>query len=136
VSYATRQDMLDRFGEQRLIELTDPNAQFIVDDTLDRALTDADGDIDTHLELRYALPLPAVPTSLKRIACDLARYYLYGDAAPELVVKRYDAAMRFLRAIADGSVQLGVPDSAAPAADFAEIQGGGNVFDRSDNGFI
>jgi phage gp36-like protein len=136
MSYATLQDLIDRFGEQRLIELTDPDAQFIVDDKIDRALADAEGDIDTHLELRYALPLPTVPTALTRIACDLARYYLYGDAAPELVVKRYDAAMRFLRSLADGTVQLGVPDGTAPAADFAEVQGGGNVWDRSDDGFI
>jgi phage gp36-like protein len=137
MSYATESDMVSRFGRDQLVQLTDEDGRGVIDsDKVTKALNDAAGEIDAHLEPRYQLPLATVPISLVRIACDLARYYLYTDAAPEQVNKRYDAAIKFLGAIARGDIKLGADDQLDDSENLVEFAGGGNVFDRSDDGFI
>lgn len=114
MTYATRTDMTSRFAEEELIQLTDRNRLGQIDNVvLDRALADADAEINGYLSTRYTLPLAPVPTVLLRLAADLARYYLYDDHAPEQIKQRYDDAVKFLRAVATGTAQLGT-DAAQP----------------------
>lgn len=139
--YCTRQQMIDRFGEPELIQLTDngPIAQGVIDDTvLNGAIDDASAEVDGYLAGRYDLPLSVVPTVLTRIACDITRYYLYDDAVPDRVEKRYDDAVKFLRSVGKGEISLGVDSGGAEAqpADMAEMQTGGRIFGRDDNGFV
>lgn len=122
--YATQQDLVDRFGETEVIQLSDrANAGAIDVAVVAAKLADADAEIDSYLQGRYTLPLSPVPLTLQRIACDIARYHLYDDRPTEYVAKRYDAAIAFLRAVAKGDVQLGpdaggdAPASAAGAPD-------------------
>ena len=49
-----------------------------------------------------------MPQVLTRIACELARYYLYDDQFTETVKQRYDANIKFLIGVASGDVKLGV----------------------------
>jgi phage gp36-like protein len=117
MSYATKQDMIDRFKELELIQLTNEVVEpaTVIDDTvLGRVLADADAEIDGYLVGRYALPLATVPPVLTPLACDLARYRLYDDRATEQVTKRYDDAVKMLRLIAKGDVSLG-PNGSTPA---------------------
>ncbi len=110
MSYATKQDMIDRFKELELIQLTNEVVEpaTVIDDTvLGRVLADADAEIDVYLVGRYALPLASVPAMLTSLACDMARYKLYDDRATEQVAKRYDDAVKLLRLIAKGDVSLG-----------------------------
>jgi phage gp36-like protein len=111
MSYATLPDMIGRFGEEELIRLTDRDrtAGAVVEDVLDRALADADGEINGYLAVRYALPLPSVPVMLVQIACDIARYYLYDDQATEQVRQRYEDAISRLKGIVKGLVNLALP---------------------------
>ncbi|MEX2524449.1 MAG: DUF1320 domain-containing protein [Gammaproteobacteria bacterium] len=120
--YTTKQEMIDRFGEPELIQLTDRDgsAGAIVDDVLDQALTDADSEIDSYLAVRYSLPLPETPRVIKRIAADIARWHLYDDSAPEDIRNRYKDAVKLLEGIRDGKVALGLSD--LPAG-----QGAGDV---------
>ncbi len=114
MSYATRQEMIDRFGEDELIQLTDranPPAGVIDNNVLDAALADADAEIDGYLQARYSLPLASVPLSIKRLARDIARYYLYDDGVPAVVAERYKEATRTLERISSGVVQLGLDAS-------------------------
>lgn len=139
MTYATQLDMTERFGEQEVIQLTDRDGTgAIVTAVLDAALADADSMIDGYLATRYTLPLASPPTVLARIACDLARYYLYDDKAPPQVAERYQAAVAFLKSVSRGEVTLGVPavtDGAATGT--AEMQSGGRVFGRDQgHGFI
>lgn len=139
--YATKQQLVDRFGEAELIRLTDknvPRGNWIVDQVLDGAIADADSVIDSHLQSRYTLPLGAVPTVLTRFACDLVRYFLYDDGAPDHVKTRYDNAMSFLKAVARGEVNLGLSAAGATAKtnDVAQVETGATVFGRDDDGFI
>lgn len=107
MSYATQQDLVDRFGTQELAQLTDPAAGTTIDaTTVARALADADAEIDTRLAVRYTLPLASVPTVLVRVAADLARYFLWDARATDQVRNRYKDAIALLDKIASGAVAL------------------------------
>jgi phage gp36-like protein len=125
--YATWKDMLARFGETELIQLTDHD--HVPPSRLDRrlidtALADAQAEIDSHLARRYRLPLTGcangsggftAPRVLVRLACDIARYTLHDDLAPEHEVRRrYRAVIDVLTAIADGDILLTCPLGDAP----------------------
>lgn len=119
MTYATQQDLIDRYGEEEIVQLTDraDPPQGAIDATaVTRALEDASHEIDGYLAARYTLPLTTTPQVLVRLACDIARYRLYDDRATEAVTQRYRDAVRFLEAIARGQVNLGLDASAqAPA---------------------
>lgn len=110
--YVTAQDVKARLG-------ADDYAVLVGDAKgtarIDGAIADARGEIDGHVQKRYALPLPApAPTAIKRIAVDIVIYRLSGDSrVTEDRRKRYEDAVAFLKAIARGDVSLGI----APAAD-------------------
>jgi phage gp36-like protein len=117
--YATQTDLVDRYGAQELMQLTDPVAASAINaETVARALADADAEIDARLGGRYALPLTVVPTLLVRMACDIARFYLWGDSASEPVRNRYKDATGLLDKVATGLIPL-------PAAVPLEPGGGG-----------
>lgn len=114
MDYATQADLIDRFGETELAQLTDRDNGAILDPTvLNRALADADAEIDSYLAARYQLPLASVPTALVRVAADLARYRLYDDRVTEAVRNRYQEAVGYLKAISAGGVVI---DGASPLA--------------------
>lgn len=117
MTYATKQDLIDRFGADELEQLTDRDgsAEAIVDSVLDRALEDADAKINSYLSGHYTLPLTDPPDVLERTASDLARYYLYQDGPTEAVQKAFDHAVAFLRDVAAGRAQLGDQDDPGDA---------------------
>ncbi|MFZ5538135.1 MAG: gp436 family protein [Pseudomonadota bacterium] len=131
--YATQQDLIDRFGETELAQLSDRAGSGAIDPAVvARKLADAAAEIDSYLVGRYTLPLNPVPTVLVRLACDLARYHLYDDRATEQVAQRYRDAIRFLEQVAKGAVQLGVVPDGTPAVPSAapEFDAPPRVFDR------
>lgn len=137
MAYATHQNLIDRFGEAELIQLTDradPPAGAIDTAVLDEALADAAAEIDAYLSGRYALPLAVVPPHLERMACDIARYYLYGDRVTEVVTRRFDDALRYLREVGAGRLSLGaeVPGAEVSAAGAPQVAAPGRVFTRGD----
>lgn len=136
MSYVTQQQLIDRFGQEELIQLTDrANAGSIDAAVLDRAIADAGAEINGHLAGRYQLPLATVPEIIALYCGDIARYRLYDDHAPEEVRNRYKDAVDFLKLVAKGTVRLGA-DEPAPTGG-AQIETGGRVFDRANsNGFI
>ncbi|TIX53018.1 MAG: DUF1320 domain-containing protein, partial [Mesorhizobium sp.] len=84
MTYAVRQDLVDRFGATELMQLTDRTnvpPSMIDDVVVGRALADADGVIDGYIGKQFKLPLSVVPPVLVKVASDLARYYLHGEAA-------------------------------------------------------
>ncbi|MBE0529533.1 MAG: DUF1320 domain-containing protein [Rhodospirillales bacterium] len=131
--YATQQDLIDRYGEDELIALTDranPPAGAIDAAVVARALADADSLIDGYVGSRYALPLAEVPPLLTQIACAVARYRLAKDGPTENLTKDHDTALRTLRDIADGRLALpvGETETPAPASVGVAIAGPGRVF--------
>lgn len=113
MAYATLADLIDRFREQELIQLTDPAALAIDQVVIAKALTDADADIDMYLAARHTLPLASVPRVLIGIACDLARAYLYEDRITDHVRKRMEDATAKLKSLSRGETNLGLNAAAA-----------------------
>jgi phage gp36-like protein len=112
--YAAFADLVARYGEAEIAQLTDrdtPPSGAADEAVAERALLDADAEIDAYLAGRYALPLASPPPVLRRVACDIARYRLWDDRASEEVRLRYEDARRLLQAIADGHVALGAAAS-------------------------
>lgn len=133
MDYATQADLVARFGSHELAQLTDTTnipPSTIDADRVAVKLADAQAFVDGYIGQVYRLPLagclrPASvtgtvdeffpPPVLTRLTCDLARYYLYDDLAPENeVYRRYKNAVRELEAIAAGGAQLACPWGGSP----------------------
>lgn len=115
MTYATQQDLVDRFGAPELAELTDRAAESTgeIDDTMvTAALEEADAEINSYLAKQVATPINPVPAQVKRIAVDIARYRLHRDNVPDGVRNAYKDAVAWLTRAAAGDVSLG--DTAAP----------------------
>ncbi|MCG9722113.1 DUF1320 domain-containing protein [Shewanella sp. Isolate7] len=141
--YATTAAMLSRFGEQDLILLTEREGSTpgeINLPVLEQALADASAEIDGYIMGRYTLPLASVPTVLERNCCDIARYFLYGERAPEQVEKRYQAVVKYLTSVSKGEISLGLDElgqSAGQSELTVSIESAGSVFGRqSSKGFV
>lgn len=141
MTYATQQNLIDRFGEDQLTQLTDRDGLGVINATVvSRALGDADAEINGYLSTRYTLPLSPVPAVLEKLACDIARYRLFEDAAKDIVKERYENAIRFLKDVVSGKVTLGVDgsgESAATISNAVQISATTPVFRRSESdGFL
>ncbi|CCN69785.1 gp436 family protein [Vibrio nigripulchritudo] len=141
--YCALEDMTHRFSEDELAQLTDKDGTHgaIVADVLTRAIEDASHTIDGYIGGRYQLPLSSTPVILKRLCCDIARYFLYDDQLGEAhqATKRYDSAIKYLEQVSSGKVQLGInAKSERPqTTSTAMMQSGGSVFGRDKSkGFI
>ncbi|WP_036204735.1 phage protein Gp36 family protein [Marinobacter sp. MCTG268] len=140
MSYASQADLVERFGERELVNLTDRSGTGSIDSSvLTVALEDASAEIDGYLAARYQLPLTSVPTVLVRVCADIARYFLHDDNQGDVVEARYKSAVALLKQLASGQVSLGLSDSgeSPESNDGAEMQSGGRVWGRDDSkGFI
>lgn len=101
--YASRQDMVVRFGEATIIQL---ERGLTKDETVDAAIEDASDLADGYIGKQYPIPLPSVPKNLKIHICDTARYLLYRLAAPDEVRKRYEDSIDFYKRVAKGEAIL------------------------------
>jgi phage gp36-like protein len=119
VPYTTLQDLIDRFGRREIVQLTDraePPSGAIDEEVVNRAITDADAEIDSYLMAAgYELPLDPIPTVIRRLAPQIVRHLLYDDVETELVRQRYDDARRVLEAIVAGKIKLGEGDVSGSA---------------------
>lgn len=131
MAYATVQNMIDRFGESELIDISDRSDAGEVDaDVVGAALADASEIVDGYAGPRYRLPLDPAPALIVRLVCNLARYYLHKDVPPDVVKANYGTAMTELRDIAAGRLRLAAAGVDAPAAPSAGI-----VLDGDDRVF-
>lgn len=134
MSYAAQSDLVARFGETELIQISnETDEETINSDRVSQALLDTNAEIDGYLVGRYALPLATTPPILKGFACDIARYRLYDDRATEQVTKRYDDAIKYLRSVSTGQISLGLNnagDAPEAPANSVQVQADCRVFSR------
>lgn len=111
MTYATKQTMIDQFGEDDLMRLTDrTGADVIDDDRLQSAIDDAVAEVNGYIRKRVTLPLDPVPRILETHTRRIAYYNLFDQRGTEDIPeprKRYEAAIRFLKSVANGEVSLG-----------------------------
>lgn len=133
MTYATKQDLIDRYTEGELVRLTDTvnTPKSTIDDTaVDRAIADAESLINGYLRSRMETPVSPARRDLTTATCKLARYYLYKDLATERVRDDYEDVIAWLKDIASGKVSLGDDTSAieAPSSGSPQISGPCRVF--------
>jgi len=91
--------------------------------------------IDSYCGGRYDVPFTTPPRVIKDLCADIAIYELYsrrGDAIPDNRIDRYKNAVRMLRAISRGEIELGM--SGASRGDEASISSADRIFTREQMG--
>lgn len=140
MNYCTQQDLITRYGQDELIQLSDKqqNLGVIDESVVAAAIADADSLIDGYVGSRFPNQVNPYPRSLVRISCEIARYYLYENIVPDDVKDRYNEAVKSLKAISKGEISIGTnSEGEKPSSNnTVEMTTGGNVFNRNDKGFI
>ena len=114
MAYCTKADLIQRFGQREIDDLLDRDNNSTEDfNTLAATIADADALIDGYIGSRYAVPLASVPALVVGLSCNITRFLLWDDNAPDEVRKRYDDSMAQLKDIARGLITL--PATVAPS---------------------
>ena len=138
MSYATAQDVINRYPNRDLVQLTneDPTATTVNTTPITQALADASAEIDGYIESRFTLPLTDPPAVLNRLATDIAMYRMQ-SLRPlhdlEDARKRYDDAVAMLSKVASGDLTLGLSadNQEPPTAEIEEnVKGPRRIFSR------
>jgi phage gp36-like protein len=113
MAYCALDDLKQHILDKDIAQITDDAAGKNIDQSKVSAMAQKAQDIiDGYLRGRYSLPLNSVPPLIISIACDLTIYFLYerrfGLNTPEALQRRYDNAIKLLKAIQSGMVLLGI----------------------------
>ncbi len=136
--YVTKADMIARFTEVKLVEVTDradPPTDAIVDAVLDKAIADAGDMIDSYIGRRYTLPLSSIPSVLSRHAAIIAFYYLTGEIHSDQMRKEFEDSKSWLTDVSTGKAVLdaaGIIPASAPAE--AVVDAPPRMFSRTSMG--
>lgn len=116
MAYATQADIVELYG-QAALHVADHDRDGVADGAaVTRALASASDEIDSHVGVRFTLPLATVPGILRQYCVDIAVYRL-ALSADVLSVEhrtRYEDAIAALRRIAEGKATLALPADPAP----------------------
>lgn len=138
--YCTQDDLISAFSEEEIRQLSDRNrpASGTIDPVVvTNAINDATAEINMYLEGRGLLPLKTVPDTLRRISCDIARYYLYQNPRDDTpVTLRYRQRVKQLESVATGKLSLGLDEAGnVPAPeDTIQFTTGSNMFRQNGGG--
>lgn len=117
--YCTKADLVERFGEKELQELTDEATGTVTsDDEVTAACSEASSEIDLYVGRRYPVPLVSPDAVVKKWACALARLALWGERAgvDSTVRTAAEDVLKVLKDIANGIAILPGAASASGAA--------------------
>lgn len=119
MDYALQSDMITRYGEQPLVELTDrnePSEGVINTAVLQAALDDASSVIDTYIKRRYQLPLQTLPPALRQCCEAMAWFSLHRGRYTTEDRDAYDDAIKFMKDVSNGIALLEVAGAEPPSA--------------------
>ncbi len=129
MGYCSLADLQLAIPQQTLIWLSndDPAAVAMNQAVVDEGLRQAQELVDAHLRGRYNLPLSPVPSVVKDMTVNLARYWLYarrpeGSDLPDAVTRTYKAALKMLEQIRDGMLTIGDPEHGPAAPESGEMK--------------
>lgn len=106
MTYATRADLVERFGDAEICQMEHEGVNY------EQILTDTDALINGYLARSYQVPLTNPSALLVGWACDIARYKIRSrtirgsDALSEDIRKRYEDVLKQLKDAADGLIVL------------------------------
>lgn len=118
MAYCTLEDLKEKISEDKLIQLTDDDGAGAIDTSrTDRAMADAESEIDSYCAGRYKVPLVPVPGIIRKYCVDIAVYNLLQrrEGAGDERHRDYKNAIAFLQNLASGKATLGQqPEPEAP----------------------
>ncbi|MGQ0287123.1 gp436 family protein [Pasteurellaceae bacterium 22721_9_1] len=133
--YISVQDLNEVLSERSLIELSNDSSRAtdVNQQVLEKACLHATEIVDGYLRSRYITPLSQVPTIVRNICLQLARYWLYsrrpeGKGFPDNVKETYNQALKDLERIQNGKLHLGLielsaTDDSLPAVAKFQVRG-------------
>lgn len=130
MAYCTLDQLIDRYGRDMIVALTDRAAMPTGDvdsAVVDRAIAGADAVIDGYIGARYVLPIAAVPALIAEIAQAITLWKLHLTEPNPKVKADHDAALKQLADIARGMIRIPDATGIEPAATSA---GGVQTVDR------
>lgn len=133
--YCTETDILKQISEEDLIGLTDDTGFGQVDEAVvEEKIQDADSEIDSYCKKKYEVPFDPVPDIVNKLSVDIALYNLYSrrqNLLNEVVTKRYDDAIKFLKDVARGLAEItDVPPPATDSDQVGKFQANDRIFTR------
>lgn len=106
MTYIVDDDLIAEFGNAEVMQLQARDG-----DAIDSAIAWAERTAEGYLKVAsLTVPTPT-PDDLRGVLCDMVRWRLYDDALTDVVTLRYQAAMDWLKGVANGRI---VPDWVAP----------------------
>lgn len=135
MAYCTLDDILAMMDEAEVIRYTDDNnAGYINTDVTGKAIAGAGALIDSHLAVRYSVPVSPVPDILVDLAVDIAIYKICSrrGQSPEEIRKKFEDAVKYLEKVAAGKIVLSGASAAPTGAgsDAVAITGSTRIFSR------
>lgn len=135
MTFASVDDLRLRYGDQELRLLADRDGDGVLDvGVVEAHLQDADAEIISELAGSVTIDPANPPLNLKRLACQIARYRLYGANPPEAPRKDYEDTLKFLRLVRDGKANLdggaSAPIKIPPSPRAAATAPGSRIFRR------
>ena len=124
--YATISDLVSRFGEDELVQLTDrstPPSRTIDAVVAVAALHSAAAEADTYLAVRYGTPVSPVPAMLTDAVCALARERLCVSGVPELVKEAAARARSWMKDLAQGRAAIEATGPSTASGDAVYVAG-------------
>ena len=109
MAYSTITTLNLQFGEEEVLRSSDRDADGVADvGVVDRAIADADGEIDSYLGTKYEVPLNPAPPIVVTASSTIAMYRMSYDAGTLTDEKRrrYEDLIRWLRDVASGKAVL------------------------------
>lgn len=135
MTYSTTDDIKNILPEDALIQLTDDNGLGVIDqEKIDRAIAQADAEINAYCGRRYVIPFTTVPEIVRKMSIDIAIYHLYArrDVMPEIRGDRYKDAVKQLTDISRGFITLGVDPVPEPSGIRIHIKSSDKIFGRDN----
>lgn len=135
MTFATPADLVMRYGQAEILLLADRDGDQVADaGVMETVLGDADGEIISELAGQVPINPVAPPRNLVRLACQIARYRLYGANPPEAARLDYTDAIKFLRLVREGKASLDGGDAnpiqTPPPTLAAATEPGVRIFNR------
>ncbi len=114
MGYITNSDIEERLGASTYVQLSDDNGDGVADTpVVDEARLGAEGEVNCYLAARVQVPVnllvfPELAGVLVSITLDLAEFRLRcrRPPMPQEAIGKHDAAVEWLRGVAEGGVKL------------------------------
>ena len=110
MSYATQQDLIDRYGQDELVQLTDRRTRRPAISTPIRFYARSPMPMRRSTAIspaRVTTPVSPVPLDVVQNACVIARYLLWKDRASDRVLLDYLDTIKWLKDVAAGTASIG-----------------------------